>query len=363
MRVPFLALSVALLLFAAGDAWWARVTPSGPAAIEGSQAACGTGWRRPHPGAQTLLVRNSGNVSSGVMLTDARTGAVYAELEGIGPGTTRQMHVTIGGGSYYFRCVTDSAADPAHGPVIRVSGGAPAGPAVLPVTDNDLYAPLKAYEAYVKTGLDALVTKVDDLREVAGDRDAARRAWLPAHLAYERLGAAYGTFDEFDGKINGRPAGLPGGVHDPDFTGFHRVEYELWHGGSAVSAADRLDRDVRALRAAFPDQRMDPADLPLRAHEILENTLQFQLTGDADQGSGTTFRTAEANLAGTREVLSVLRPLLKPRYPALPQVDAWLDRAEAAYRSDDRVKSDGVTGELLERLAPIATICAPRRTS
>ncbi len=98
----------------------------------------------------------------------------------------------------------------------------------------------------------------------SGDLDVARAAWLPAHLAYERLGAAYGTFGDFADKIDGRPAGLPKGVHDADFTGFHRVEYGLWHGESAASLrapADRLASDVRALRDDFPRQQTDPNDL------------------------------------------------------------------------------------------------------
>lgn len=53
---------------------------------------------------------------------------------------------------------------------------------------------------------------------------AAREAWLPAHLAYERLGAAYGASGDLDGTIDGGPEGLPDGVHDKGFTGFHRVE-------------------------------------------------------------------------------------------------------------------------------------------
>ena len=74
--------------------------------------------------------------------------------------------------------------------------------------------------------------------------------------------------------------------------------------------ADHLVPDVTGLRKAFPKQDFDPSDLPLRTHEILENALQFELTGDTDEGSGTNLATADANLAGTKELLSVLRPLI-----------------------------------------------------
>lgn len=52
------------------------------------------------------------------------------------------------------------------------------------------------------------------------------------------------------------------------------------------------------MRKAFPTQDFDPGDLPLRAHEILENALQFELTGDTDEGSGTNLATVDSNLAG-----------------------------------------------------------------
>lgn len=376
MRAPFLIVGAALLLTTAGDALPSTgATP--PAAIEASVTACGSGWTHPRAGTQLLAIRNDGATTADVRLVDPKTGAVFAEAEGLGPGVTRRLRLALGGGTYAFRCQDDGGGDPVTGPLTRVSGPAGGSRGIVPVTSNDLYAPAKAYEEYVAAGLDRLNDKTEALRAAVddGDLDTARAAWTPAHLAYERLGAAYGTFGDFDGTINGSTAGLPGGAHDPDFTGFHRLEYGLWHGESASSlrkVADRLDHDTHALKTDFPNQRMDPADLPLRAHEILENTLQFQLTGRADEGSGTTLQTAAANIEGTREVLSVLRPVLRPRYAALPQVDLWLDRMDALLKGKssvdklttaDRERLNGTAGQLLELLAPVATIGEPRRIS
>ena len=120
-------------------------------------------------------------------------------------------------------------------------------------------------------------------------------------------------------------------MHDPDFTGFYRLEYGLWHGQSArqlTGAANKLVADVRALRASGPTMEIDLLDMGLRTHEILENALQFQLTGHDDYGSGTTLATTAANITGTRELLTILRPLLVPRYPGLPAVYSWLDRLQ-----------------------------------
>jgi iron uptake system component EfeO len=360
-----------------------QAAPTGPGTISVSSSHCGQGWIDPRPGEQTFQLRNTGSVSAEAWLIEPATGAVYGEVEGLGPGVTRPMRVALGAGVYAFRCAPEGAG-PITGPPVRVTGPGAGGPGVVPVTANDLLGPARQYQAYVVAGLDGVAAGTEALRDAVhvGDLAAARAAWLPAHLAYARLGAAYGAFGDAGDRIDGRPDGLPGGVHDPDFTGFHRVEYGLWHGEDAATlsaAADTLAADVRALRAGFPQQQIDPNDLGRRAHEILEDTQRFELAGDADQGSGTALATASADLDGTRELLTVLRPLLASRYPALPDVDAWADRLGAQLAAarrpdggwtpldqlptDARERINGTTGRLLELLAPIAEICQARRVS
>ncbi|SDI13393.1 EfeM/EfeO family lipoprotein [Nonomuraea jiangxiensis] len=355
--------------------------PGADPVVQVSASHCGEGWTNPHAGRLTLMLSNTGDAPSGADLIEVPGGAVHAEVEGLGPGVTRPMSVSLAQGTYAIRCEIDER-DPIVGPSVTVTGTGTGGPAIIPVSYADLFAPAKAYSAYVSSGLKTLLARTRTLTRAVdrGDLAAARKAWLPAHLAYESLGSAYGTFGEFDGAINGHPAGLPGGVHDKDFTGLHRVEYGLWHGESAERLrpiADRLLKDVKALDDDFPDQRLEPGDLPLRAHEILENTLRFELTGRSDQGSGTTLATAAANVQGTRETLGVLRPLLEDRYPAMKQVDEHLDQVDALLaaqhhgdtwtpvdRLAPRVRQpiNGAVGGLLEELAPIAEILFPRRT-
>lgn len=350
--------------------------------VEVSEGGCGKGWSHPHRGKQVFDLRNTSSRAAEVYLTNPANGSVYGEVEGLGPGTTRPLRVTLGGGSYAFRCLPDDT-DAVTGPTVTVAGPARGGgPAAVPVTQQDLIPPTIAYQKWVQDRMGELVRRTDALRSAVrgGDPAAARAAWLPAHLVYERMGAAYGTFGDADGAINGTTAGLSGGVRDPGFTGFHRIEYGLWHDASASSlrgAADQLDKDVRALRDSWPQQRMGPADLGLRAHEIMENTVQFELTGRTDYGSGTNLATARANLDGTRAVLDRLRPLLTSRDPGLPEIDSWLGRTrkalDAAHQGDrwtpvDRLdrgrreKINAAAGALVERLADVAALTDVRRT-
>ncbi|WP_131767078.1 iron uptake transporter permease EfeU [Candidatus Protofrankia californiensis] len=351
--------------------------------IEVAAGSCAAGWDAPQPGRQTFTVRNTGGQSAEVRLIDPASGAIHAEIELLAPGTSRDLSATVGGGTYAWQCLPDS--DP---PIVsasrQVAGSSAGGQAIIPVTEEIISAPVDAYRAFVTAGLVTLQRNTDTVRAdvEAGDLDAARRDWLTAHLDYERLGAAYGTFGDFDAAINGRPDGLPGGVADEDFTGFHRIEYGLWHGESADSLkplAARLATDVTELGKAFPTQEFDPNDLALRTHEILENTLQFQLTGSADQGSGSVLATASANTDGTRELLEIISPLLTTRAPdALAAAERRLDAFATLLRQignpagtwiapdrlplADRQRLNGSLGGLLETLAPIPDVLEIRST-
>jgi high-affinity iron transporter len=387
-RIPRWAVPVALICTPALIAGIAIAASSGKPAsgtpvIEVAAADCGKGFTAPRPGRQTFQVRNNGTRTSEIYLIDPVSNAVYGEVEGIAPGTTRALIATVGTGSYAWRCVPNGGKAVTSA-AVRVSAGG-STKAVLPVAEKDLAAPLASYRAYVDRGLADLLTKTRALEsDIDGKKlDKARRDWLPAHQQYASLGAAYGTFGDWDAKINGRTAGLADGVKDPAFTGFHRIEYGLWHGESAAVLAPyakRLTSDVNALRADFPKQDFDPGDLPLRTHEILENTLHRELSGNADYGSGTELATTEANLQGTRELLGLLRPLIDKRNSKVtPAVDTWMRRTEnlvLAQRDKDgtwtpldklstadRQRLDGSLGRLLEELAPIPDLLEIRKAA
>ncbi|MER6535818.1 iron uptake transporter permease EfeU [Streptomyces sp900105755] len=361
----------------------ARPKPSGGQTVAVSETDCGKGFTAPKVGRQTFQMQNTGDQTSEVYLIDPSSNAVYGEVEGLAPGTTRDLVATVAGGTYAWRCVPSTGRAVTSRPV-TVSGGTGSTKAVVPVSEDDLAGPLKAYKAYVQQGLATLVAQTRTLdADIAGNHLAkARTDWLAAHLTYSSLGAAYGTFEDYEQKIDGRADGLPGGVADRDFAGFHRVEYGLWH----AQTAGRLKAPVQALadaaaglQKAFPTQDFDPGDLPLRAHEILENTLQFELTADTDEGSGTNLATANANLAGTRELLTVLRPLLTTRAPKLlPAVDADVARLQQLLDAEHREASwtpveqldtvtrqriTGATGQLLEDLAPVPDLLEIRKSA
>ena len=349
-----------------------------PTTINVAVQDCGAGWTAPHAGQQTFLLRNRDIVGGEVFLVEAASGDVVAYVDNLGPGATANLSIDLGSGKYAFRCAM-SDSDVAYGKSVTVAGHVKGGVyPVSAVTTNDLIPAVKAYQSYVVGELPKLVVLAQKLnRDIrANSLPAARRDWLPAHLEYERLGAAYGAFGDADRAINGTTAGLAGGVSDPRFTGFHRLEYGLWHGQGAnelTPISVRLDKDLVNLTRSFASARIEPLDIGIRAHEITENALQFELTGQTNYGSDSSLATVEANLTGTKVVLGILHDVIAPRYPALTEATSQLAKsskdvaaldtrglAELSTAQRERVDSD--VSELSELLAPIASICEPRRT-
>lgn len=297
---------------------------------------CGTGWQDPTAGVQTLQIHNAASSMVEVALANAYNGAVYARVEGIGPGTTRPMSVDLGSGAYTFVCDGSTYGD-STGPAFQVPGHVRGGIGILPVSVNAMLTVTRQARAYIISGLATVArqTAVLAAEIKVGNLAGARITWLSAHMAWERLGSAYGMFGPYDDQIDGTPFGLPRGVNDPDFTGFYRLEYGLWHGQSAAELtgpASMLNLDVQSLRAAYPGMELTSAltlsDLALRTHEVLENAMQRQMSGQDDFGSGTTLAALAAGIDATRAQLSILHPLLVTRYQNLPALYSWLDRLQ-----------------------------------
>jgi high-affinity iron transporter len=390
--LQWLAIAAAALGAAAIAAFVATRPDAAPAsaasptgnALEVTTHACAAGWHARRSGHPTLSIANRTGEKYDVELVGSDQRTVYGEIEVLAARTTRSLRAALPPGSYSWRCsrvdgtVSFSSVERVTGPAVT-----DAHPFV-PVTYTEIAAATTTYRGLVGQGMTTLAHETDTLRAdvVAGNLDAARHDWLVAHMQYERLGAAYGTFGDFDSAINERADGLPGGVHDPQFQGFRRLELDLWAttgAGERVAVVDRLDRSVHDLVVEFPRLQTDPNDVALRTHEILENALQFELTADTDEGSHTNLATVRANVDGTEYALSAITPLLRSRDPALlARATTGLQRLAALLDTQhvgdlwtpvqslsraERERIDGAVSGLLEQLSPIPDVLELPRDS
>ena len=356
----------------------AKIAPDGggPPTVTVSAAKCAPGWSPPRSGLTVFTVKNisRSTVYSIDLLGEDQT-LVYGEIEMLAPGTEDQMDALLPPGMYSFEC--DAFSGISLLSAVRQVSGPPVSGAhpYVPVTSSQIQLATLDYRSSLTAWMQRLEVATGRLASAVsgGDLALARRLWLPAHLDYARLGAAYDTFGNFNSEIDGRPLGLVGGVRSPQFTGFLRLEYGLWHDQRAAvltPVATALLASVQGLIKQFPQMLMPDNDLALRTHEILENTLQFELTGETDEGSNTNLATAWANVQGTQLALDAIAPLIKKAEPhLLTSLREGLGKMAAAFKAyerpngawaplqslttSQRERLDGELGALLEQLSDV----------
>ena len=242
--------------------------------------------------------------------------------------------------------------------------------------------PLLAYRSYVTQELSTVQSDVGVLAGAIGNGNVAlaQADWLNAHMAWLDIGqddAAYGCFGELGPEIDGTAAGLVGGTASSQFTGFHKIEFDLWTDRS-LTAAGADTATLRQLLTALlaiplgtelPATQAGVANWVLRPHEILEDALRDTLTGDDEYGSGTGLASITADVSATRVLLGLLARVLDPLAPhlvarangqlsvVLGDVDqteingAWVAVGDLPSLARERV--DAGVSAALETLAPI----------
>lgn len=347
--------------------------------------SCGTDTNVTTVGAHTFTVVNTSAHTGEVTFEDV-AGNILGEIETLAPKTSAPMRASIPAGQFRFHCAMAGSA-PAYSPVIAVSGvdDAPLPTPKAPVSDADLQGPADALRADVLTRLAALhaASQALDGAIAAGDTATAQQRWRDAIWIWQQSSASYRAFGDLGDAVGGEPWGLPGGVDDPGFRGLRRLEYGLWHGQSTATLqpiAARLTADVDALGAAVINHdrvALDPKDIPLRAHEVLEEAERHLTNGFSDLGAGTEYFETDAMIANTRVVLTCLQGLLTARAPQLlaesrakldelqqvltatartPQ-GAWLSRNQIS--TDQRLSINAALSSTLEVLAQLPGVLEP----
>jgi high-affinity iron transporter len=326
-------------------------------------------------------VTNKSGLAGEINLDNA-AGAVVGEIETIGPGTSAALTATLGSGTYTFRCFMGSHAVTASQPVtVSANTGTTAATpaAVKPITLNDLTPPNKLYQGYAAAELTDLATAVTAIETDLHHNNIAqaKKDWLTAQLDWERVGASYDSFGDLGGAVDGLPDGLPNGVSDTGFTGLHRLEYGLYNGQSAkelLPVTETLAKNVATVQKNLTtdDLAGDPTQLPLRAHEIIEDALRDHLSGIDDEGAGQADAMTYADTQVDRVVLGYLADEINERQPGLVATAdsqlAALDQAllatqasgqwqpTAAVTLDQRQHVNAAIGALLETLAEVPNL-------
>ncbi|MDQ3600134.1 MAG: EfeM/EfeO family lipoprotein [Actinomycetota bacterium] len=235
-------------------------------------------------------------------------------------------------------------------------------------TDDPLVLQAVAdYERYVAGQVGELVPLTRTLTDAvrAGDLPAAQAAYAPSREPWERIEPIAGLIEEIDGKVDARVDDYAS-VDDPDFTGWHRLEYLLFEQQTTQGAApfaDRLDTDLATLQTELAMLEIPPPAVAIGAAELIEEVSEGKITGEEDRYSKTDLWDFGGNVEGAQAVIGVLTPALQQADPGLladieagfSDLNSSLDPLRAGEgwvlycRQDDEFPSPRCPGVTVER--------------
>jgi iron uptake system component EfeO len=204
----------------------------------------------------------------------------------------------------FFACVAASA--------ISLYGTS----AMAAVSPLDLVGPIAKYKIYVTKNVKQLVTDTRTFTDAvkSGDIETAKKLFGPTRMSYERIEPVAELFSDLDGSIDSRADDHEKAEKDPDFTGFHRIEYGLWSENSTkglAPVADKLMSDVLDLQKRLAKLTFPPSKVVGGAAALMEEVAATKISGEEDRYSHTDLYDFQANFEGAYEIVQLLHPLIE----------------------------------------------------
>jgi iron uptake system component EfeO len=338
---------------AAPPAGGASAAAGGPITVRAADTTCDASAAEAPAGTITFNVTNGGNKVTEFYLYGAGD-RIMGEVENIGPGLTRQLIVEVpDGGTYTISCKPGMVGDGIRAP-FTVTGST----ARSVNTSTKLAEATAGYQRYTTSQIEAFVPKTQEFVDAvkAGDVDRAKALFPVSRTYWERIEPVAESFGDIDPKIDGREdderdAGVT-------FTGFHRLEKDLWVDGLQADSgqiADQLMTDIKDLQARVPAVALTPVQLANGAKELLDEVATGKITGEEDRYSHTDLWDFKANVEGSQAAVAALRPVIDEKDPTLGPV---LDERFAAvhtllenYREGDGFKIyTDLTGDDIKKM-------------
>lgn len=315
--------------------------------VTATDTSCDVSTEEAVTGHSTFAITNNGTKVTEfyVFATGDRA---LGEVENICPGLTRQLIVSIPeAGEYELSCRPGMVGDGVRQP-FTVTGDSQAASDA----DGKLAEAADGYRRYIRSQAEALVTTTGEFVAAveAGNVDEAKRMFPLTRTYYERIEPEAESFGDLDPRLDLREADLEPGQ---DWTGFHRIEKDLWVDGlqpDTNAIADQLVVDIQELANLVnaEDYTIDPTRIAGDAQGLLDEISTSKITGEEDIFSHTDLYDFQANVDGSQAAIAALRPVLDEQDPELgPVIDsrfADLDAALQQYREGEGfVSYDTVT--------------------
>jgi len=306
--------------------------------VNASDTECELSGTEAATGPNTFVITNNGTkVTEFYVYGEGER--VMGEVENISPGLERKLVVQLAEpGTYQTACKPGMIGNGLRGD-FKVTGDT-----VQIDTEGKFKEAADSYKRYVNSQTDALIPAVDVFVAAIkkGDIPAAKAQFPIARTYYERIEPVAESFpDDLDPRIDLREADLEPGQK---WTGFHRLEKDLWVSGlqpDTNAIADQLVADVKELNDGVkaPDFTVDSTQIAGGAQGLLDEIASSKISGEEDIFSHTDLWDFNANMQGSQTAVASVRPILDERNGELgKKVDQRFSESEKLlekYRSGD----------------------------
>ncbi len=309
---------------------------SGVILVTATDTACTVATTSAPTGTVTFRVTNSGTKVNEFYVYGPGD-RVVAEVENITPGLTRELTMeATEPGTLQTACKPGMVGDGIRADFV-VTGAAKAAS-----SDEKVATSIAAYTAYVVHEAGELVDETEKFVAAvkAGKVAEAKSLYPQARKHWEEIEPVAESFGELDRRIDGREDVVAQGAA---FTGFHRLEKDLWASGlqpDSSAVADQLLLDVRQIKVATGTVKLTALSIANGAKALLDEVATGKVTGEEERYSHTDLWDFDANLEGSKSAIGALRPVLQARDAALVSA---LDTRFAALETllDSHKQGDG----------------------
>lgn len=332
---------------------------AGPLTVTSTDSECTVSANSATSGSVTFEVTNKGTEITEFYLLAEDGLRIIGEVENIAPGAHRTLTLVAQPGDYFTLCKPGMVGDGIGKAPFSVSGDA------VQAEGSDAEQKAQAvalYAAFVKDQVEQLVPAAKTFADAyaAGDDAAARQQFPWVRAFYERIEPIAESLGDLDPKIDYREVDAV--AEGLDWTGFHRIEKDLWQPAKdALNAdgatpawqdwapsteaerrhfADQLIADIATLdeyvhgddfASALDDQGV--VGLSNGAISLLDEVANGKITGEEDWWSGTDLYDFAANVEGSKMAFSLVRDLVVARGDAGSALAQKIDSGYAALEA------------------------------
>ncbi|KQR45259.1 hypothetical protein ASF87_13450 [Microbacterium sp. Leaf161] len=301
--------------------------------VSSTDSECAVSATTAESGTLTFDVTNdSGQTSEFYLLADDGL-RIVGEVENIAPSASRTLTVVAQPGKYFTLCKPGMIGEGVGKSEFTVTGDRVA---VEGEDADQKQQAVDLYAAFVKDQVGQLVPSVDEFVAAyeSGDDETARALFPQTRAFYERIEPVAEALGTLDPRIDYREVDAV--AEGLDWTGFHRIEKDLW-----VPAQDALNADgetpawqdwapsTTEERAGYGDQLLaDVQELYDYVHSdefttalddqgiggisngaiaLLDEVATGKISGEEDWWSGTDLYDFAANVEGSKMAFSLVQ--------------------------------------------------------